>query len=59
MDEATTSIIDYKTDTLLQEINYEKILVLDKGNIVEYDSPQILLKNKDCYLSKLYKESAI
>ena len=80
MDEATSSIIDYKTETLLQEsiekifknstvitiahrvktiINYDKILVLDKGNIVEYDSPQILLKNKDGYLSKLYKESAI
>lgn len=37
-------------------IDSDKVLVLHKGKIAEYDSPQILLKNKDSMFSKLVAE---
>ena len=39
-------------------INYDKILVLNNGEIVEYDSPQILLEKKGLFY-QLYKESIV
>jgi len=35
----------------------DKILVLDAGNLVEFDSPANLLKNKGGYLKALVDES--
>ena len=40
-------------------INYDKILVLEKGKILEFDSPQNLLKNRDSYFYRLYKKSSL
>ena len=40
-------------------INYDKILVLESGRIVEFDSPKELLKKEHSLFSELYKESAI
>ena len=40
-------------------INYDRILVLANGEIVEYDTPEKLLQNKNGLFSELYKESAI
>ena len=39
-------------------INYDKILVLNNGEIVEYDSPQSLLEKKGLFY-QLYKESIV
>ena len=40
-------------------IDYDKILVLDNGNIIEYDSPQNLLKNEKSLFYELYSKSTI
>jgi ATP-binding cassette subfamily C (CFTR/MRP) protein 1 len=40
-------------------INYDKILVLDKGNVMEFDSPQNLLKNENSLFFKLYNKSTL
>ena len=40
-------------------INYDKILVLDNGNIVEFDTPQNLLKNEKSLFFELYSKSTI
>ena len=40
-------------------INYDKILVLEKGKILEFDSPKNLLENKNSYFYKLYEKSSL
>lgn len=39
--------------------NYDKILVLDNGNIIEYDSPTNLLKDTDSVFYSLYTKSTM
>ncbi|XP_032235247.2 ATP-binding cassette sub-family C member 4 isoform X2 [Nematostella vectensis] len=74
LDEAT-SVVDYKTDRLVQEIirskfknstiitvphrlstiiDYDRVMVLDNGRIVEFDKPETLLKKSDGYFAHLY-----
>ena len=38
-------------------ISSDRILVLNNGRIVEFDSPQRLLQNPDSVFARLYKES--
>lgn len=38
-------------------MNADKIMVLDAGNLVEYDSPSNLLKSRDGHFSKLVDAS--
>ena len=40
-------------------INYDKILVLDNGSIIEYDTPQNLLNNKNSEFYSLYVKSLV
>ena len=40
-------------------INYNKILVLDNGQIKEFDKPNILLQNKQSLFYQLYNKSSI
>ena len=40
-------------------INYDRILVLAYGELIEFDTPQNLLKDKKGLFSELYRESAI
>ena len=40
-------------------LNSDKILVLEKGEIKEYDSPDVLLKDKKSYFYELYTKSLI
>jgi ATP-binding cassette, subfamily C (CFTR/MRP), member 1 len=51
---STIITIAHRIDTILTS---DRILVLDKGQIVELDSPDHLLKNSDSIFRKLYKES--
>ena len=43
--------IAYRLDTILE---YDKIMVLENGKIVEFDKPDVLLKKRDGFLSELY-----
>ena len=40
-------------------LNSDKILVLEKGEVKEYDKPDVLLKDKKSYFSELYTKSLI
>ena len=37
-------------------IDSDRVVILDKGNIVETDIPHLLLQNEDSYLSKLVSQ---
>lgn len=37
-------------------IHYDKILVLDNGEIAEYDTPLTLVRNPDSFLGKLIRK---
>jgi ABC-type multidrug transport system fused ATPase/permease subunit len=36
-------------------MNYDRVIVLDKGKVMEFDSPRGLLKDKDSMFSALVK----
>ncbi len=40
-----------------QQIDYDKVLVMDKGSIMEYDSPAVLLRDKESRFYALCKAS--
>jgi ABC-type multidrug transport system fused ATPase/permease subunit len=40
-------------------INYDKILVLKDGEVLEYDSPHALIENKDSMFCELYQKSVV
>ena len=40
-------------------INYDKILILDNGSVVNFDSPNNLLKNKEGIFYELYTKSTL
>ena len=40
-------------------INYDRIITLDKGNIVDFDNPQKLLQKKSGLFYELYTKSAL
>ena len=54
--DCTIITIAHRIKTIL---NYDKILVLENGKIVEFDSPKILLGNKESNFYKLYEKSSI
>ena len=50
--DTTVITIAHRLNTI---INYDKILALENGSFVEFDSPLNLLENPDSYLSKSVK----
>ena len=51
MAECTVLTIAHRLDTVLE---YDRIMVLDNGEIVEFDQPDVLLQRRDGFLSELY-----
>jgi ABC-type multidrug transport system fused ATPase/permease subunit len=49
----TVLTITHRINTV---VDSDRILVLNKGRIAEFDSPSNLLKNEDSLFTKLYKE---
>ena len=54
--DCTIITIAHRIKTIL---NYDKILVLENGEILEFDSPKTLLKNKESHFYKLYEKSSL
>ena len=54
--DATILTIAHRINTV---IDYDRILVLEQGSIVEYDSPQVLLSRKDSKFYSLAHEAGI
>lgn len=52
--ESTVFTIAHRIKTI---INYDKILVLDNGEVIEFDSPSRLLENESSAFNKLCKRS--
>ena len=50
---ATVLTIAHRLNTIIKS---DKVLILDKGQKVEYDSPQQLMANPDSHFSKLLKD---
>ena len=49
----TVITIAYRIKTI---INYDKILVLEKGEIKEFDSPKILIEQNTLFYKKFYSK---
>lgn len=50
---STIITIAHRIKTVL---NFDRILVLENGNILEFDSPNNLLRNEKSYFYKLHKK---
>jgi ABC-type multidrug transport system fused ATPase/permease subunit len=50
----TVIMITHKLDYVLE---YNKVIVLDKGGIVEFDSPSRLLENENGLFYKMFKKA--
>ena len=55
-DNSTVITVAHRINTI---INYDKILVLDNGEIIEFDSPKKLLKNEKSLFYELYHKSTL
>ena len=56
LDNLTVVTVPHRIKTI---INYDRILVMAYGELVEFDTPKNLLSNKKGLFSELYRESAI
>ncbi|KAK0168435.1 hypothetical protein PV327_002235 [Microctonus hyperodae] len=52
--DCTVLTIAHRLNTIMDS---DRILVMDAGNVVEFDHPHVLLKNKDSFLSKMVMET--
>ncbi len=56
LSQSTVITIAHRIKTIF---HYDKILVLNNGKIVEYDTPQNLVENKQSLFYQLYKISSL
>ena len=56
LNESTVITVAHRIKTI---INYDKILVLNNGEIVEYDSPKNLIENDKSLFYQLYSKSTV
>ena len=56
LNDSTFITIAHRIKTIL---NYDKIITLDNGQIVDFDTPKNLLENKDSLFYELYSKSAL
>ena len=56
LENSTVITVAHRIKTI---INYDKILVLDNGEVKEFDSPQNLLKNEDSLFYELFNKSTL
>ena len=54
--ECTVLTIAHRVNTIL---DYDRVLVLDQGEVVEYDEPAVLLARKDGWFAKLCRSAAL
>ena len=54
--DSTVITIAHRLNTI---IDYDKVLVMDKGTVVEFDKPSILLQNKDGVLAELFRNQSV
>jgi ABC-type proline/glycine betaine transport system ATPase subunit len=52
----TIIAVAHKLDTIL---DFDKVAVLDKGVLVEYDDPYVLLNNPDSAFARLYNSTDV
>ena len=48
--DSTVVSIAHRLNTIM---DYDKVLVMEQGRVVEYDKPEILLQNKNGFFSRL------
>ena len=56
LENCTVITIAHRIKTIIE---YNKILVIDEGEIKEFDSPLNLIQNKNSLFYKLYNKSAL
>ena len=56
LNDSTFITIAHRIKTI---INYDRIITLDNGQIVEFDTPKNLLNKKDSLFYELYSKSAL
>ncbi|XP_015762179.1 PREDICTED: multidrug resistance-associated protein 4-like [Acropora digitifera] len=54
--DCTVITIAHRLNTI---IDYDKVLVMDKGTVVEYDKPSVLLQDHDGVLTELFRNQQV
>lgn len=54
--DCTVITIAHRLNTI---IDYDKVLVMDKGTVVEFDKPSVLLQDKDGVLTELFRNQQV
>jgi len=54
--DCTVITIAHRLNTI---IDYDKVLVMDKGTVVEFDKPSVLLQDSDGVLTELFRNQQV